>query len=470
MKWFRLLLLFISFAVFLNSPSIAAKKKLAAPLTDQQALALATDAYVYAYPLVTMDMTRRVMTNVVAPNGMKAPLNEFIHVREYPDASFKDVTTPNADTLYSVAWLDLSKGPYILRVPDEKGRYYLMPMLSGWTDVFANPGKRTTGTQAHDFAIVGPRWKGVMPRGVTVFKSPTNMVWILGRTYANGTPQDYEAVHAIQNQYKLIPLRYYRKPYSPPKGKVDPNVDMRTPVRDQVNAMDAATFFKKFAELLKDNPPAKADAPMVAKLKKLGIIPGKNFDMSKVSPTITKGLTQAVKAGQEKIMAHEGDAGVIRNGWLSTSETGHYGADYLQRAFIAAIGLGANLPQDAIYPMTSMDSTGKRLDGANRYIIHFNKGQLPPVKAFWSLTVYDPQYFFVANPLNKYTVSPRDNLKTNADGSTDLYIQHDSPGSDKESNWLPAPKGDFILAFRFYWPDDSIINGKWSPPVVKLVS
>ncbi len=439
-------------------------------MTQEEALKLATSVYIYGYPLVTMDVTRRVMTNTVAPEMMRAPMGQFANAREYPNADFREVTTPNADTLYSSAWLDLTKEPYILHVPDEHGRYYLMPMLSAWTNVFADPGTRTTGSKAHNFAIVGPNWTGTLPKGVTKFEAPTNMVWILGRIYSNGTPEDYQAVHAIQDQYRLTPLSAYGKPYTPPAGIVDPTIDMKTPVRDQVNAMDAGTYFKRLAVLLKDNPPAPLDKSMINKLAKIGIVPGQEFDISKLDPEVAQGLEQAVKEGQEKIMAHQKEVGEIRNGWTYNMKTGVYGNDYLQRAFVAANGLGANLPQDAIYPTTSTDNNDQPLNGANRYIIHFVKGQTPPVSGFWSLTLYDPQYFFIANPLNRYSLSSRDKLKTNEDGTLDLYIQHDSPGVDKESNWLPAPEGNFILMQRFYWPKDSLISGAWSPSAVMEAS
>lgn len=438
-------------------------------LTEEQALQLGKEIYIYGYPLVTMDMTRKVMTNVETVEGLRAPMGQFVNAREYPDAKFRDVTAPNADTLYSSAWINLSAEPYILHVPDMNGRYYLMPMLSGWTDVFADPGTRTTGTKAQDFAIVGPKWHGKLPKDVKELKSSTDMVWILGRTYCTGTPEDYKAVHALQDQYKLTPLSSYGKEYTPPKGKVVHSINMKIPVRDQVNAMTASAYFNKLSELLKDNPPTKQDAAIVAKMAKLGMVPGEPYDFSKMDSAIIKGLDDSVKVAQAAIMAHEKKAGVDKNGWLFSTKTGVYGTDYIQRAFITAVGLGANRPQDAIYPATLVDNKGEKLNGANLYTIHFVKGQLPPVKGFWSLTMYNDQYFFTDNALNRYTLSPRDNLQKNKDGSVDLYIQHESPGKDKESNWLPAPKGDFILMFRFYWPEAAIINGKWSPPpVVKI--
>lgn len=436
-------------------------------MSKAEALQLGTEAYIYGYPLVTMDLTKKIMTNVTVPTGSRGPMGRFNNLSRYPTAYYRDVTAPNADTLYSFAWLDLSKEPYILQVPEVKNRYYLMPMLSAWTNVFADPGTRTTGNAAHDFAIVGPFWKGNLPKQLIIIKSPTNLVWILGRTYCDGTPDDYEAVHLIQYKYKLIPLSSYGQLYTPPDGSVDPNIDMKTPVRDQVNALDADHFFKKLAALMQENPPTKEDAPMLAKLAKLGIIPGKQFSINKLQPEAAKMLNQSVKDAQKKIMAQEEKAGTIKNGWMITTKTGNYGTDYLQRAFIAAIGLGANLPQDAIYPTTRVDSTGQKLNGKNHYIIHFAKDGLPPVNAFWSLTMYDKNYYFVPNELNKFTISQRNPLKTNKDGSIDIYIQYDSPGPDKETNWLPAPNDDFILMFRFYWPKEKLITGQWVPPPVK---
>lgn len=437
--------------------------------TDQEAIDLGVDAYVYGYPLVTMEMTRRVMTNTVSAEGSHAPMGQFLLKRTYPDSSFRDVTAPNADTLYSTAWLDLSREPYILSLPDMDGRYFLMPMLSGWTDVFEVPGKRTTGTKAQTYAITGPNWKGRLPDGVKELKSPTSMVWILGRTYCTGTPEDYKACHAVMDKYQLVPLSGYGKPYTPPAGKVDPAIDMKTPVREQVHALDAVAYFTLLARLMKDNPPAKADAPMVEKLATIGLVPGKEFDPSKLSAAVAEKIP---KAAQQRILGHFKEGGTNLNGWLFTTAAGVYGTDYLQRAFITAIGLGANRAQDAVYPTSDVDADGKPYSGANRYVLHFPKGMTPPVNAFWSVTMYDGDYFFVDNPLNKYTVSPRDDPRYNADGSLDITIQHESPGKGKEANWLPAPKGKFMLMMRLYWPKEtapSIVDGSWTPPPVKRV-
>jgi hypothetical protein len=349
-------------------------------------------------------------------------------------------------------------------------------MLDGWTEVFQVPGKRTTGTGAQKYAITGPGWSGTVPAGVTEYKSPTGMVWLLGRIYCTGTPEDYKAVHALQDKMSAVPLSSYGKPYTPPPAKVNPEWESKMAVREQVDSMDGPSYFKLFAELLKTNPPTPEDGPMVTKMAQLGIVPGRDFDASTLDPAVAKAITEAPKPAQEKIMGwfkggiEAGDAALV-NGWLFSTKTGLYGTNYIQRAFVTAIGLGANLPQDAIYPTSEADAEGKAYNGASNYVMHFDKGMLPPVKGFWSVTMYNGDYFFVANPLNRYTVSSRSKFKTNPDGSIDVYIQNKSPGKEKETNWLPAPKDKFILMMRLYWPSDtppSILDGTWKPPAVTV--
>jgi hypothetical protein len=240
--------------------------------------------------------------------------------------------------------------------------------------------------------------------------------------------------------------------------------------------MDGPSYFKLFAELLKTNPPTAEDGPMISKLAQLGIVPGKDFDASTLAPTVAKAIAATPRPAQEKIMGwfkggiEAGDAALV-NGWLFSTKTGLYGTNYIQRAFITAIGLGANRPQDAIYPTSEADAEGKAYSGASNYVMHFDKGMLPPVKGFWSVTMYNAAYFFVANPLNRYTVSSRSKFKANPDGSIDVYIQNKSPGKEKEANWLPAPTDKFILMMRLYWPSEtppSILDGSWKPPAVTV--
>jgi hypothetical protein len=454
------------------------KGAVAADVKEIEAKETAIDAYMYAYPLVTMEFTRRVMTSVEKPEGSKAPMGQFVRMATYPAVDDHTVTAPNADTLYTTTWLDVSKEPWVLSLPDMKGRYYLFPMLDGWTDVFQVPGKRTTGTKAQNYAITGPGWSGTLPAGVTEYKSPTALVWILGRIYCTGTPEDYKAVHALQAQVSVVPLSAYGKPWTPPPGQADPSVDMKTPVRDQVNALDGAAFFKLFATLLKTNPPAAEDAPMVAKLAKIGVVPGQDFDSATLDPAVARGIAAAPKPAQDKIMSwlKEGIATgdfKLENGWSYSTKVGVYGTAYRQRALVTAIGLGANSPQDAVYPVSEGPDLLKKYSGEHTYAIHFAKGDMPPVDGFWSLTMYDANYFFAPNALNRYTLSQRNRFRTNPDGSVDLYIQSDSPGKDKEANWLPAPKGPFILMMRLYWPKEkapSLLDSSWKIPEVKETS
>ena len=432
---------------------------------------LASDAYIFGYPLVTMEMTRRVMTNVASPVGTRGPMGQFVKARQYPNAAFRDVTAPNADTLYTMAWVDLAKEPWVLGIPDMKDRYFLFPLLDAWTDVFQVPGKRTTGTGAQTYAIIGPGWTGALPAGVKEYKSPTNLVWILGRIYCAGTPEDYTAVHALQDQCKLVPLSSYGKDYTPPAGKVDPSVDMKTAVRDQVNRLGAVEYFTLLCDLMKANPPSAADAKELVKFERIGIVPGKDFDASKFDPDFAKRVAQV---SFDRILAQLKLNKAVENynGWLYTTKTGLCGTDYLMRALVAAIGLGANRPQDAVYPTSREDGDGETYNGDHKYVMRFPKGHLPPARGFWSLTMYDADFFFVENPINRYSVSARQNLKANPDGSVDLYIQKELPGPDKESNWLPAPDGKFQLMFRLYWPSEhkpSILDGSWKIPPVKKV-
>jgi hypothetical protein len=440
---------------------------------EKEALTAGVEAVVYGLPLVIMDITKGKTTNVAKPERFSAPVNQFVNARAIPDASFKDVVRANVDTLYSSAFLDLGAEPVVLSVPDTQGRYYLLPMLDAWTNVFASPGKRTTGTKAGHFAITGPNWKGTLPNGVTELKSPTDMVWIIGRTQTNG-PKDYAAVHKIQDGYKLVPLSAFGKPYKAPDGKVDPSVDTKMPPVEQLQKMSSEAFFNRLATLLKTNPPPASEGPVLEKLKAIGVVPGEKFDPAKLDPAVAKGLQESVAVALEKLQAASKQTGAPVNGWrVPPMILGNFGTEYGVRAVIALIGLGANLPQDAVYPSAFVDGEGKPLNGANKYVIHFDNGTTPPARAFWSVTMYNADSFFVANPINRYAISSWMPLKKNADGSLDIYVQHESPGKDKESNWLPASEKNFNMTLRMYWPNEkapSIMDGTWKPPAVKQVS
>lgn len=443
----------------------------AEPISDQEALEIAKEAYVYLYPLVLMDVSRTVMTNVEPGKRPGAgPINQFAHAREYPPADFHDVVRPNFDTLYSVAWLDLNKEPLVMSAPDTKGRYYLLPLLDMWTDVFAVPGKRTSGTGAADFAIVPPGWKGKLPAGVEKIDAPTPYVWVIGRTQTNGSG-DYAAVHEVQDGYKLTPLsRWGKKPTPAKPFKADPSIDMKTPPMEQVDNMPAGKFFAYGAELMKANPPHLTDWSQIARLKRIGIEPGKSFDADKTDAAVKGALDKARMDSLAEMKAKLPTLAQVVNGWqMNTTSMGVYGDYYLKRAIVAQIGLGANQPEDAIYPFNLSDGADNPLRGENAYVLHFAKSELPPVNAFWSLTMYDAKGFQVANSINRFAIGDRDALKYNPDGSLDIYIQHANPGDDRESNWLPGPaNGTAAITMRLYAPKPQALDGRWAPPAVKL--
>jgi hypothetical protein len=452
----------------------------AEPISEQEAQAIGVDAYVYLYSLVTMDISQKQFTNIEPGKEFgKGPMNMFVSVPEYPPASFRGVVRSNFDTLYSIAWLDLTKEPMIVSVPDTGGRYYLLPMLDMWTDVFASPGWRTTGTAAATYIVTPPGWRPdlrerfidefKLPKDTRRIEAPTPYVWVIGRTKTDGPP-DYDAVHKIQAGYKVTPLSEWGKAPGPVQVKIDPSVDMKTPPKIQVDTMSAGKYFAYAAELLKVNPPHLTDEPIVAQMRRIGIVPGQNFDIEKLPPAVRKGLEAAPEAGRKLMEWKVPTLARVANHWsMNTDTMGVYGNYYLKRAIVTQFGLGANLPEDAIYPLNLGDEAGRPLDGANKYTIHFEKDATPPVKAFWSITLYDSDGFQVGNSLNRFAVSSWMPFKYNPDGSLDLYIQNESPGKDKEANWLPAPKGAFNLTMRLYSPKTEALTGKWNPPpIVKM--
>jgi hypothetical protein len=452
-----------------------------ATVTEEEARAIGTDAYLYFYPLVTMEVTRGQLTNVEPGKGLGAPMNTFANVPAYPSADDKVVVRPNFDTLYSVAYLDLAQEPMVVSIPDTDGRYYLLPMLDMWTDVFASPGWRTTGTKAQTLVIVPPGWRpDLRERFITEFKlpedaqridAPTPIVWIIGRVKTDG-PADYDAVHKIQAGLAITPLSRWGNPPEARAFKPNPTIDMKTPPKMQVDAMRSGEFFARAAELLKTNPPHITDQPILARMKKIGIEPGKSFDISKLDPQIAKGLEDAAELGRSMMAWKVTTLASIANGWsMNTDTMGVYGNYYLKRAIVSQIGLGANLPEDAIYPLNLFDADRQPLDGTNKYKLHFGKDVLPPVDAFWSITLYDKDGFQVANKLDRFAISSWMPFKYNGDGSLDLYFQKESPGAENEANWLPAPGGPFNLTMRLYAPKSAALTGKWNPPsVTRIVS
>ena len=437
---------------------------------------IALDAYIYGYSLITTEITRVQMSNVDKVQGLHAPAGQFINIPRYPPADARVVSAPNADTLYSIGWLDLAE-PQVFSHPDMGKRFYLFEIVDLWMTDLNSPGKRTAGGNAANYLITGPGWSGTVPPGMKQIKIATRYMVILGRTYADGTDKDYAAVNALQAQYKVVPLSAYGKSFdykAPPV--VNPGFSMTDKPQSVILNMSTSDYFNMLAKLMGSSaPPAAEDAPILARMAKIGLVPGQPFDISKLNPATQSALKTLPATALRYIEANRNIMGAIVNGWVITANLGVYGTNYIKRAVVAAFGWPANLEKDAIYPYTEVDSKGRTLSGASKYTVTFGKGRTPPVKGFWSITMYeiDQGWWFVPNGLNKFTVSERDNPKTNADGSLTLYFQNESPGKEREANWLPAPKGDFILMLRMYWPSEttpSILNGTWKPPPVERLS
>jgi hypothetical protein len=431
------------------------------PITTNATIAqlIAVEAYVYFYPIITMDVSRRQTTNSI-------PSNVFMNLKAFPTASSTTIVRPNFDTLYSTAWLDLTSGPIVLSVPDTNGRYYLMPLLDMWTDVFAVPGWRTSGTGAGNFAILPPGWTGSLPAGVSGIQAPTPFVWLIGRTQTNGVA-DYPVVNALQAQYNLTRLSEFGGPTTPFPATHDSTISMTQKPLSIVNGLGAQDFFTYATQLLNLNGPHLADWSQIARLSEIGIAPGQPFNWNALSSDVQAALNSAVGTAQSLIASVSSGSGP--SGWqVLVADVGVYGNSYLMRAYTAAVGLGANQPNDAIYPILIKDANGNGLTGNNCYQLTFAATALPPAQAFWSVTMYTGVGYPVQNSINRYALHNWDPLTYNADGSLTIYIQSAQPSNSAlVSNWLPGPaSGPLGVTMRLYAPLPSILNGQWTPPLV----
>lgn len=470
-------LLFLSMFFFL----LTGCEKDEPPVIDETAQII-KDAYIYAYPLISMKTTANVVTNVVHTTDRGfAPYNQFSHRNEIPDYNFTSVVSPNVDTFYSSAWLDLDEEPMVLSVPDATlykpenapWRYYMIQMMDAWSNVFAAPGVRTTGTEAQSFLISGPNWSGSVPGGMTHYVSPTRLVWLLGRTMVKGT-DDKATVQAFQNNMSLMPLSAWPGSYNPPDGVFNDSIDMATPPVNQVAALPVETYFQMLSDLMVDNPAASYDIAIVQKLTQLGITPGGEFKLSDYSKSEQRAIRAGYADGQVQLANLASTIQrIIKNGWsYMLDNVGNYQDHYDLRAYVAKIGLGANLPEDAVYPFTTYDIALDPLNTNYKYTITFPAGETPPARGFWSLTMYTADHFLAQNPIDRYAISSYMDYQLNDDGSLTLYLQKDSPGIEKISNWLPTPQdanSSFNLMLRIYWPEQRVLDNQWEVPgVVKV--
>jgi len=430
---------------------------------EQYAYTLGVQAYVFAFPWSYLPELRYawVTQEPSNPSTPYAPLNHFWHLRQLADASYRDGGSPNYDTLYSIAWLDVGKEPVILSHPDVEDRYFTFELASMTSDNFDYVGSRTTGSKACHFAITGPDWKGELPEGVKRLESsPTAAVLIFGRTVVTG-PKDVPAVNKLQDQFKLTPLSLWGKA----KAQVPARRDVFKPFdRNQ----DPLNEWRTINRAMTENPPLEQNAFMVELMKTIGVGPGQDVDA--MDESTRKGLARAAKDGRALLFSiYTSGYGKKVNGWTyppaSVGRAGYRG-DFRTRGAVQCMGgIISNDPEESIYINTATDFDGKRLDGANRYVLKFEKGRLPEVSEFWSLTMYDMTFNFTDNPIDRYAIgSLKEEYKLGEDGSLTIYIQHDSPGKDKEPNWLPSPEGEFNVVFRTYGPGKDLLAQKWEMP------
>jgi hypothetical protein len=473
------------FAVWVLVACIAATigcKQTSDPTTSSAPEAVLKDAaaaYLYMYPLVVFGVSYEALTNVEKPTWetLSAPLDQFMSVRENRPANH-GVILPSTDTLYTLAWVDVTNEPVVFQTPaipnvpgTNKKRFMMYEFMDAWTKVYYSNGLQKGLVKKTNFIMVGPDFNGTLPNipDSIVVHCTTNQSWLIVRTQIEGL-KNLDNVHAVQDQYDLRPLSAYGKPFTQPAGTVDPNIPITPGPSPQANALDGERFFTKAAKWFNKVPfPDEDKAAGVDKiLAQFGIVHGQPFDYAALSLEKKAAMGLAAKAVQrefEKIAADPASVGTLKQGWLIPNpNTGNFGTDYKLRAGISFLGFGANLPSDGFYPLLVQDSKGSLLDGGKKYRVTFPRGQLPPAGAFWSITMY--QDHFLTPNANKYSVSKWMNPKLDADGSLTIYIQPTSPGADKEINWLPSsasiPSPTPLM--RLYWPLPRALDGTWTPP------
>lgn len=426
-------------------------------LTLQALGEAAGQSYVYGYPLVLMDETRR---DAVQMGGFA--VNRLGHVRTLPDAGFTAVVRPNVDTLYSIAWLDLSAGPLVLEIPAMDGRYWLFQGLDAWTNVFADPGVRTLGDGRVSVLFAGPDFEGEAPEGMTLYRSPTQLAWLLGRIEV-GADTALQATHRLQDAVLLYPYRAMPGGHGVSLTRLDRDEETPAPP-ERVEALDPQAFFNRLGELMERTPPAPGDEQAMATMRPLGAGPGERVDWSDYGILAVQAMLRGVNVARDRLA--EGPS--QRAGWvIPEPHIGRYGQDYAYRAGVALYGLGANLPEDAVYPAARTDADGAPLRGGEVYRIRFAPEALPPVNAFWSVTLYDDAGYFIENAQGRYALTSRDDLVADEDGGLTLDIHAGPPEPGREANWLPAPRsGTFTLLARLYWPQEAVLTGEWSMPLV----
>lgn len=441
--------------------------KVKQPISELPVLA---EAYEYGMPLVLMDLMKENATNVSKPDKVqgRAPKNQFSHLSPVTSNNFKTFPRPDTNAYYSLAWLDLSDGPVVLETPDTDGRYYIMPLMDAWGNVYASIGKRTTGTFPNRYLIVGPHWNGSVPSGIQAIKSPTEITWIRGSMLTDST-KNKKSTAKVQQGFKLYPFRVSDQKYVAPKGAVDPMIQA-APAANKLFTLTTADYFNRLNRLMMTNPPAKEDQEILNKISKYGIGPGLAFNPESLSEADQAELSRLPALMKNKfdnfqVSEAQGMQGTGEN-WIKFRGPGEFQTDYAARAFAAYQGVALDNPEDIVGAVTTRDDTGAKLTGDKRYILHFNKDQLPKTNERWTLTIYDSQGQIVKNKLSRFSLGSKNKMTYNSDGSLDIFIESSSPGKLRESNWLPSPKGEFQVMARLYSPKKEALSPEWTLPSI----
>lgn len=441
----------------------------AQPVTPEEARAIAKEAYVYGFPLV--DNYRIQYDYFVDDKSaeFKAPWNHLVNIPRVYTPADTAIQTPNSDTPYSWLGMDLRAEPIVITVPEiEKKRYYSIQLIDAYTFNFAYIGSRATGNDAGNFLIAGPEWKGKIPKGIKkVIRAETQFVFAAIRTQLFDLG-DLDKVKKVQAGYKAQTLSAFLGTPAPKAATID-FIKPLTPEAEK----SSLKFFNILNFVLRYCPTDPSEVNLMTRLARIDVGAGKSFDASKLSPEMKKAIEGGIADAWAEFggLVKQIDAGKVTSGDVFGSRA-FLKNNYLYRMGGAVLGIYGNSKQEAMYPVYRIDAEGKPLTGTNRYTLHFDKGEYPPVNAFWSLTMYKlPESLLVANPINRYLInSPMlPDLKKDADGGLTLYIQNESPGKDKESNWLPAPKGPFAMYMRLYWPAEAALDGSWKQPPLKTV-
>lgn len=424
--------------------------------TDENIWETVEDAYVYAFPLVIMDATKISATNTEEVDSEKAPVNQFIHSVALADAQFRTVVTPNVDTIYSQVWYDLSEEPMVYELP-ETDRFCKVQVLDGWTNTAAVLDK------AGAYAITLSTWEGELPEGVTRIDVPTSMAWSITRIVLSGE-EDLPNVYAIQEKMKLMPLSDYISGdiYEPPKGSYSEENDY-VPV-DKVLSMGPVTFFNKANELMVKNSPAAADKEMLEKIAAVNVGPGMEFDTSVLTGDVTENWKTMLTEIRLRIIKEGQKFSKKLGQWDYFGEPiGDFNTEYAYRALVALAGLGANTVEVALYPKIEQDADGNTLTGEKSYLLHFESYPQVLEGGFWSVTAYGDDDFLIDNPMDRYCINDRSDLKANDDGSVDIILSEDAP--EDTTNWLPVGDGGFHLYMRIYTPDMDALD-TWTAPAI----